>query len=59
MIRIKMYGTWDTFKTKADAINKLMEWVACSGGAEQNRYAYALSRVWFGGQIVDTDSEDY
>lgn len=58
-IKVKMYGSWQEFKTKKQAEQTLLEYMMGSDGAEQARYTYAYLGVKEGRKEINTDDEIY
>lgn len=58
-IKVKMYGSWQEFKTKKQAEQTLLEYMMGSDGAEQARYTYAYLSVKEGRKEINTDDEIY
>lgn len=58
-VKVKMYGSWQEFKTKKQAEDKLLDYMLFSEGAEQARYTYAYLGVKEGRREINTDDEAY
>ena len=54
-IKIKFYNSWNTYKSKKNAIKDLFVAMANCEGSEQERYTYAYLSVVNGETIIDTD----
>lgn len=52
---IKAYGSWEYFSTKSAYKNHLLNWIAGTDGAEQERAIEALTSLEDGYNFCDTD----
>lgn len=53
---MKAYGRWRRFATRADYSKYLLEWIAGTYGAEQDRAVSALAALECGQNEYDSDS---